>query len=91
MLGERPGWQRTEMTAPSEDQRRVPPYVALVRIGAVIGMSTAAGIGLFLLVGGWWVQGLIALVLAVPFFLVMRLVERTAEPSEAPAASEREA
>jgi len=78
------------MTA-SSDQDRVPPYVALVRIGAVIGMSIAAGLGLVLLVGGWWLQGLIAAAFALPFFGVMRLVERLAAPREAPPASEREA
>ncbi len=69
------------MTAP-ENPKRVPAYVALVRIGAVIGMSAGAGFGLFLLVGGWWIQGLISLVFALPFFAVMRVVERMAEPLE---------
>lgn len=77
------------MTAP-ENPKRVPAYVALVRIGAVIGMSSAAGLGLFLLVGGWWVQGLISLVLALPFFAVMRVVERIAEPLDTAAPSDPE-
>ncbi len=75
------------MPAPSGDQRQVPPYVALVRIGAVVGMSTAAAIGIFLIVGGWWLAGFIAIALAVPCFAIMRLVERTAEPPEAPPSS----
>lgn len=70
------------MTEPTGDDRRVPPYVALVRIGAVIGMSVFAAFGLFLLVGGVWVPGLISLALAVPFFFVMRLVENTVEPPD---------
>lgn len=65
----------------------MPPYVALVRIGAVVGMSIAAAFGIFLLVGGWWVPGLIGLVCALPFFGVMRLAERLAEPRNAPPAS----
>jgi hypothetical protein len=73
------------MNAPPEDHRReVPAYVALVRIGSVVAMSTAAAIGIFLLVGGWWQPGLIALALALPCFFVMRLVERTAEPPAGP-------
>lgn len=75
------------MTAPTGDQRQVPTYVALVRIGAVIGMSATAAAGIFLIVGGWWLAGLIALALALPCFAVMRLVERTAEPPEPPPSS----
>ena len=44
------------MTAPSEEPGRVPPYVALVRIAAVVGMSTAAAFGIFLLIGEAWVR-----------------------------------
>ena len=73
------------MTAPPEDQeRQVPAYVALVRIAAVIGMSTALGFGLFLIVGGFFLAGFIAVALAVPFFLVMRFVERMVEASGPP-------
>ncbi len=80
------------MTSPPEDHGRVPPYVALVRIGAVIGMSTAAAAGIFLLIAGsdYWLWGLLAIALATPFFAVMRLVERMAGPPEAPPTSEHE-
>lgn len=73
------------MAGPTEEERRVPPYVALVRIGAVIAMSVFAALGLFILIGsvgtswGWSLVGLISLALAVPFFFVMRLVENTAQ------------
>jgi len=67
--------------ADQPEERRVPPYVALARIGAVVGMSVAAAFGIFFLVGGFWVPGLLGLLIAVPFFVVMRLVEGTAEPS----------
>lgn len=70
------------MTAPTGNERRVPPYVALVRIGAVIGMSVMLAFGLFFFIGGWWVAGLVSMVLALPFFIVMRLVESIAEPTE---------
>ncbi len=74
------------MTAPSGDERRVPPYVALVRIGSVIGMSVMLAFGLFFLIGGWWVAALVSMALALPFFIVMRLVESIAEPPEEPPA-----
>ena len=70
------------MTTPSGNERRVPPYVALVRIGAVIGMSVMLAFGLFFLIGAWWLPGLVSTVLALPFFIVMRLVESIAEPVE---------
>ena len=72
------------MTAPSGDERRVPPYVALVRIGSVIGMSVMLAFGLFFFIGAWWVAGLVSMALALPFFIVMRLVESIAEPAEPP-------
>lgn len=65
------------MTTPSEPGR-VPPYVALVRIGAVVGMSTATAFAIFFFIAGHWPPGLIALALAVPCFLAMRLVESLA-------------
>ncbi len=70
------------MTGPVGEERRVPPYVALVRIGAVVGMSIFTAFGLFLLIGAIWVPGLISLSLALPFFVVMRLVESIAEPAD---------
>jgi len=70
------------MAGPTDGERRVPPYVALVRIGAVVGMSLFAAFGLFMLVGGWWVFGVVSLLLATPFFFVMRLVENLAERSD---------
>ena len=73
------------MTTPPLQPQRVPPYVALVRIGAVIGMSVAAASGIFLLIAAQWLLAIGATVLAVPFFLVMRLVEGPAEDPEEPA------
>lgn len=72
------------MTSPPGDDLRqqVPPYVALVRIFAVIGMSTAAAFGIFLLIAAYWVWGLVSLACALPFFGLMRLVEGTAEEPE---------
>ncbi len=76
------------MTGPVGEERRVPPYVALVRIGAVVGMSIFTAFGLFLLIGAIWVAGLISLALALPFFVVMRLVESIAEPADEEPASD---
>ena len=76
------------MTLPPQQPQRVPPYVALVRIGAVIGMSVAAASGIFLLIAAQWLFAIGATALAVPFFLVMRIVEGPAEePAEPPQAS----
>jgi type IV secretory pathway VirB3-like protein len=73
------------MSAPSEDQRQVPPYVALVRIAAVIGMSATIAFGIFLLIAAVWVPALISLALSLPFFALMRLVEGSVDaPNEPP-------
>lgn len=65
------------MDIPPED-RRAPPYLAIVRIGAVIGMSATIAFGLFLLIAALWLPALVSLALSLPFFAVMRLVERIA-------------
>jgi hypothetical protein len=74
----------TVMSGPTNESQRVPPYVALVRIGAVVGMSAAIAFGLFLLLAGsdYFLWGIVSLVAAIPFFVVMRLVEGTAEAGE---------
>ncbi len=73
------------MAGPTPEERRVPPYVALIRIGAVLGMSFfAAGGILILLIGDYYWQGLASLALATPFFAVMRLAERLAERTQGP-------
>ena len=70
--------------AEENPRQQVPPYVALVRIFAVVGMSGAAALGIFLLLVPAWVPGLISLACTIPFFVLMRLVEGTAEPDETP-------
>jgi hypothetical protein len=72
------------MAGPTPEERRVPPYVALIRIGAVLGMSFFAAGGILLLIGDLYWQGLVSLALATPFFAVMRLAERLAERSQEP-------
>jgi hypothetical protein len=68
-------------------RRDVPAYVALMRITVVIGMSAAIATGGFLLLAGtkYFVWGFISMALAVPFYGLMRLVERLAEAKGAPA------
>lgn len=72
------------MAGPPEDRRPVPTYVALIRIVSVLGMSVTIAFGIFLLIAAAWVQGLISLALALPFFALMRLAERAAERPKAP-------
>ena len=70
------------MAGPTQEDRRVPPYVALIRIGAVLGMSFFAAGGILLLIGDAYWQGLVSLAFATPFFGVMRLAERLAERTQ---------
>jgi len=73
------------MTAPLPDRRDVPPYVALVRIVAVIGMSLAIATGICLILldpSTYLIWGLISILVALPCFGLMRLAERLAEPPE---------
>ncbi len=68
-------------------RRDVPAYVALMRITAVIGMSVAIATGGFLLLAGteYFLWGFLSIALALPFFGLMRFVERIAEAKGAPA------
>ena len=59
--------------------RPVPLYVVIARILIVSGMSFAAAVGIFLILGGPWQAGLAALGLALLFLVLMFLVERAAE------------
>ncbi len=77
-----PGPNVHEHDAPPDGPPRVPPYVALVRIGAVVAMSFATAFGIFLIIGGWWEMGLVLIALAVPFFFVMRVVEGAPEGAD---------
>ena len=74
------------MTQGPIDRRDVPPYVALLRITVVIGMSAAIATGGFLLLAGqdYFLWGFISIAMALPFFGLMRFVERVAEAKGAP-------
>ncbi len=70
---------------PPQEPRRVPAYVALVRIAAVIGMSATIAFGLFLLIAGvdFFLFALVFFAAAIPFYLLMRFVENLADPADA--------
>ena len=57
-----------------------------MRITVVVGMSAAIATGGFLLLAGtrYFLWGFISIVMALPFFGLMRLVERIAEAKGAP-------
>jgi hypothetical protein len=57
-------------------ERRAAGHVAILRIVAIVGMALALALGIFLVVGGLWLPGGIAFAGFVPFFLLMRLLER---------------
>ena len=50
--------------------------LAVVRIVTVLGMSVAVAGGIFLLLGGWWLLGVLALLAFIPFFALMRYMEK---------------
>jgi hypothetical protein len=58
----------------------IPPYLLVARIGSVLGMSFALAIGLLLLIGGFVIPAVIALLMFVPSIGLMILVERHAAP-----------
>jgi hypothetical protein len=55
---------------------KAPPQLALARMAAVLGMAFTLTAGILLLVGGWLLAGGIALLTFVPFFGLMRFLER---------------
>lgn len=59
-------------------EARVSPLLVVGRILAVTGMGMTLASAIFFLVGGFWLAGLIAGVLFLPFFALLFLVERLA-------------
>jgi putative flippase GtrA len=57
---------------------RATPLLAVVRIICVLGMALGVSLGLFLALGFWWIPSLIAFAAAVPFFVLMRFMEKHA-------------
>jgi hypothetical protein len=54
----------------------VPLYVVAGRIVFVTGLSFAIALGIFLLLGGYWVWSIVAFGAALPFLGLMFLIER---------------
>jgi len=65
------------------NQPRIPTYIVIGRITAVVGMSLGIALGIFLLLGGLWLWGLAALVASLPFFAMIFLIERAPGGAEA--------
>jgi hypothetical protein len=55
---------------------RAPPLLAIARIVCVLGMSIGVSLGIFLALGGWFLPAVISLAAAVPFFGIMRYMEK---------------
>lgn len=64
---------------PARPSRQMPLGIVLARILIVSGVGFSAALGIFLLIGGVWEIGLIALTVTVVFLGLMFLVERAAE------------
>ena len=63
---------------PEDLPERATPLLAIVRIISVLGMAFGVSLGLFLALGFWWIPSLIAFLGAVPFFFLMRYMEKHA-------------
>jgi hypothetical protein len=57
---------------------RATPLLAIVRIVSVLGMSFGVALGIFLALAPLWLPSLAAFAFAVPFFLLMRYMEKHA-------------
>jgi hypothetical protein len=73
------------------NQPRIPTYIVVGRITAVVGMSLGIALGIFLLLGGLWVWGLVSLAASLPFFAMIFLIERAPGGAEAARKSVNEA
>ena len=67
-----------EEESQEELPERATPLLAVVRIISVLGMAFGVSFGLFLALGFWWIPALISFASAVPFFFLMRFMERKA-------------
>lgn len=56
----------------------IPPYVLVVRITSILGMSFSLAIGLLLLIGGWLLPSLLAFAFFAPSFGLLVMIERFA-------------
>jgi hypothetical protein len=70
--------QDQDGTTEEELPERATPLLAVVRIISVLGMSFGIAFGLFMALGFWWIPALISFASAVPFFFLMRFMEKKA-------------
>jgi hypothetical protein len=63
-------------------QETLPPYILVVRIGSILGMSFALAIGLLLLLGGFVLGAVVAFLAFLPSFGIMVYAERRAARQE---------
>ncbi len=61
---------------------RIPVYIVIGRITAVLGLSFAIALGIFVLLAGHWTWGLGALAAAIPFGALIFMIERVPGGSE---------
>lgn len=59
-----------------ETPERATPALAVVRIVSVLGMSFGVSFGIFMALGSWWIPALISFLSAIPFFFLMRYMEK---------------
>jgi fatty acid desaturase len=71
-------FEQDEDEPQEELPERATPLLAVVRIISVLGMSFGIAFGLFLALGFWWIPALISFASAVPFFFLMRYMEKKA-------------
>lgn len=51
-------------------------YIIVGRVVAILGLSLAIAVGIFILLAGWITLGALALAAAVPFAALIFLIER---------------
>jgi len=68
----------------------IPPYVLVARIGSILGMSFSLALGLLMLIGGWWVESLVAFAFFIHSFGIMAAVERKASRDRTAAIAARQ-
>jgi fatty acid desaturase len=71
-------FEEDEEESPEELPERATPLLAVVRIVSVLGMAFGVSFGLFMALGFWWIPALISFASAVPFFFLMRFMEKKA-------------
>jgi hypothetical protein len=69
----------TEEDDPPTPENEMPLRIVVSRITVVSGMSFAAALAIFFLVGALWLPALVASAVTTVFLILMFAIERTAE------------